>query len=112
MNRRAFVVLLPVGLADCAAGSGKIGLGGLPPPALRSHTVDDLDVTAPRSFVVSKSDICFFDADIVWRGEPARDRHAQVDAIFEAGIGQGGGEGGSHPGRRSELARRGRSAAL
>jgi hypothetical protein len=89
MNRRTFLVLLPTGLAACAAGSGTTGPEGVPPPALRSYNVVDLDVTVPRSLVVSEADIYYPDADIVWRGDPPGDRHAQVEAIFEAGMGRG-----------------------
>jgi len=89
MNRRSFLFLLPVGLAACAEVSGTTDLGGLPPPALRSYDVVDLDVTVPRSLVVSEEDIYYPDADIVWRADPPGDRHAQVQAIFETGFGRG-----------------------
>jgi hypothetical protein len=89
MNRRSVLFLLPLGLAACAVTPGATDLGGLPPPALRSYNVVDLDVTVPRSLVVSEEDVYYPDADIVWRGDPPGDRHAQVQAIFEAGLGRG-----------------------
>lgn len=95
MDRRSFLVLVPAGLAGCAAstgrgtGNGTTGPGGRPPPALRDYSVVDLKVTVPRSLVVSEEDIYYPDADIVWRGDPPGDRHAQVAAIFETGMGRG-----------------------
>jgi hypothetical protein len=81
--------LLPVGLAACAEPLRSTSVGGMPPPALRSYNVVDLDVTVPRSLVVSEEDIYYPDADIVWRGDPPGDRYAQVQAIFETGLGRG-----------------------
>jgi hypothetical protein len=89
MNRRSFLLVMPVGLAGCAAQMGSTDLGGRPPPARRAYNIVVLDVTVPRSLVVSEENIYYPDADIVWRGEPPGDRHAQVQAIFEAGMGRG-----------------------
>lgn len=89
MNRRSFLVLAPLGLSACAAGPRTTGPKGVAPAPVRSYDVVRLDVAVPRSLVVSEEDIYYPDADIVWRGEPPGDRHAQVRAIFEEGMGRG-----------------------
>ncbi len=46
-------------------------------------------VTVPKSLRVSEANVFYPLADIVWRGEPRGDRHAQVKAILEEGLGRG-----------------------
>ncbi|MFK7879371.1 DUF6778 family protein [Roseobacter sp.] len=55
----------------------------------RSFDVTRVIVSVPRSLKVSESNRFYPPGDIVWRGDPAGDRHEQVKAIFDAAIGQG-----------------------
>ncbi|AJE47652.1 DUF6778 family protein [Celeribacter indicus] len=48
-----------------------------------------IDVSVPRSLTVSEADTIKPRADIVWHGDPAGDRHAQVGAVVEAGLARG-----------------------
>lgn len=46
------------------------------------YTVRAVRVTVPEDLRVSESRLYYPIADIVWRGDPPGDRHAQVQAIF------------------------------
>lgn len=46
------------------------------------YNVADLRISVPRDLRVSEANLFYPVADIVWRGEPRGDRHAQVQAIF------------------------------
>ncbi|OSQ50733.1 DUF6778 family protein [Marivita geojedonensis] len=48
--------------------------------------VESFTVSVPRSLKVNERNLYYPRGDIVWRGEPRGDRHAQVKAIFEAGL--------------------------
>lgn len=50
-------------------------------PATRWN-VRDVRVTVPDTLTVSEANLFYPMADIVWRGEPPGDRHAQVQAII------------------------------
>lgn len=54
-------------------------------PALR---VSQINVVIPESLRVSEANRYYPSGDIVWRGDPIGDRHAQVKAIFEAALQQ------------------------
>jgi hypothetical protein len=56
---------------------------GFAPPDVR---VESFTVSVPRSLKVNERNRYYPQGDIVWRGEPMGDRHAQVKAIFEAGL--------------------------
>ena len=53
------------------------------PPDVR---IESFTVTVPRSLTVNERNLYYPVGDIVWRGEPHGDRHAQVKAMFEAGL--------------------------
>lgn len=60
--------------------------------------VTAVDVSAPRTLVVSEEEVFLPKADIVWREDPAGDRYSQVEAIMETAIRQGAeGLKGSRP---------------
>jgi hypothetical protein len=86
IGRRAFVFMLPLGLAACAAPYRDVDIGGVPAPSVRDYDVVSLSVTVPRDLVVSEENVYYPSADIVWRGEPFGDRYAQVQRIFEDGM--------------------------
>lgn len=48
--------------------------------------IESFTVNVPRSLKVNERNLYYPIGDIVWRGEPRGDRHAQVKAIFEAGL--------------------------
>ncbi len=51
--------------------------------------VTDVEVSAPRTLVVSEEEVYIPKADIVWREDPVGDRYSQVEAIMEAAIREG-----------------------
>ncbi len=86
-------VLVALFLVGCSPEAGPLGQKGTARPVdvtrLPSMRVVGLDITVPRSLVVSEADSYKPVADIVWRGDPYGDRYEQVKAIFEEGIGRG-----------------------
>lgn len=52
-------------------------------------TVNRVQVNVPRSLRASEANRYFPSGDIVWRGDPRGDRHAQVQAIFEDAMTRG-----------------------
>jgi hypothetical protein len=57
--------------------------------ASRSYTVQDVRVVVPQSLRVSEANGYYPITDIVWRGDPIGDRHAQVAALFETAAARG-----------------------
>lgn len=53
------------------------------------YTVQAVRVTVPRTLKVSEANMFFPIADIVWRGDPRGDRHAQVEALMTAALTEG-----------------------
>ena len=49
----------------------------------QSMRVSAINVRVPNTLKVSEANVYYPRADIVWRGEPIGDRHAQIKAIFE-----------------------------
>lgn len=49
----------------------------------RNYTVSNVEVVVPRSLEVSERNGYYPVADIVWRGDPLGDRHAQIEEIFQ-----------------------------
>ncbi|MCY4334292.1 MAG: hypothetical protein OXC60_06420 [Litoreibacter sp.] len=91
-------------LASCAvltacSGSDQVTRGsGLNPETLvqsdmreasKTWNVKDVRVTAPKSLKVSEANLYYPWADIVWRGEPFGNRHAQVERILDFGLTRG-----------------------
>jgi len=56
------------------------------PQAMR---VTAINVRVPRTLKVSEANVFYPRADIVWRGDPIGDRHAQIQSIFETAFAQG-----------------------
>ena len=54
-----------------------------------SLDVQEIRVNVPRTLTVSEANLYYPGGDIVWREDPIGDRHAQVQAIFEAGLNKG-----------------------
>lgn len=55
----------------------------------RPLDVQRVNVIVPETLVVSEANSYYPSGDIVWRGDPAGDRHAQVKAIFENAMTRG-----------------------
>lgn len=54
-------------------------------PSLR---ISEINVAVPESLKVSEANRYYPSGDIVWRGDPIGNRHAQVKAIFETALQQ------------------------
>lgn len=97
---------LAAGLAACgapdlatrqlAAGTGTLTAadmaGDLPVNdeiLIAQYAVKEVRVSVPRDLTVSEANLYYPVADIVWRGEPRGDRHAQVQAIVEEAMAKG-----------------------
>ena len=72
-------------LVGCAPpGEMTITSRDVAPVVMRSqYDVKAVQISVPASLVVSEANLIYPRADIVWRGDPPGDRHAQVKAIFE-----------------------------
>lgn len=58
-------------------------------PAPHSLDIQEVRVVVPETLRVSEANMYYPGGDIVWRGDPAGDRHEQVKAIFETAMQQG-----------------------
>lgn len=90
---------LGFGMSACGPGDA-VTRGAMPPSALSVATksaapvvamtaqydVQDIRVSVPQSLRVSEANMFYPVADIVWRGDPRGDRHAQVKGIIEDGL--------------------------
>lgn len=55
----------------------------------QSMRVTAINVRVPSNLKVSEANVYYPRADIVWRGDPIGDRHAQIQSIFETAFAQG-----------------------
>ncbi|MGJ8615586.1 MAG: DUF6778 family protein [Sulfitobacter sp.] len=55
----------------------------------QSMHVTEINVLVPRSLKVSEANVFYPRADIVWRGDPIGNRHAQIQSIFETSFATG-----------------------
>ena len=66
--------------------------------SLSSLQIVDINITVPETLAVSEENSYYPSGDIVWRGEPAGNRHQQIEAIFQEGLSSGVANlGGSVP---------------
>lgn len=70
---------------ESTAGIGAVVQSARPAVA-QPVRVTALTVSVPQSLKVSEANVYYPAGDIVWRGEPRGDRHAQVGAIFEESL--------------------------
>lgn len=90
--RAPAMLAMALALGACAAPATR---QTYEPPGIDMSTrgtefhVSVLEVRVPESLRVSEANSYFPIADIVWRGDPMGDRHAQVKALLEEGIGRG-----------------------
>lgn len=102
-----FILLAAVGLSACAQGdvatrgpaaeagltlatqSGRAAPLSMPAAAVQGPLrIESVQVVVPRSLEVSEANSFYPMADIVWRGDPPGDRHAQIAAIVETAAAQ------------------------
>lgn len=112
MPRSVIAVALALGLSACVSANppASRNAGPMPPdlavststqsapvePAARTvlqaqYDVQAVRIAVPRSLKVSEANTFKPRADIVWRGEPRGDRHAQVAGILEEAMAKGTG---------------------
>ncbi|MGA9411247.1 MAG: DUF6778 family protein [Roseobacter sp.] len=60
--------------------------------AMPSFRVEEINVLVPSALIVSEENVYYPRGDIVWRGDPYGDRHAQVKAIFDDALARGTAE--------------------
>lgn len=83
--------LLVLGVSACATPematrNTPLDVAGLASGAVQvqqAYNVVRFDVDVPRQLEASEANLFYPVADIVWRGDPVGDRHAQVAALFE-----------------------------
>jgi len=75
------------GLSNDALTLASRGTGSIPNSGARVvaplYTITDIRIDVPRTLRVSEANVYYPMADIVWRGDPLGDRHAQLTAIFQ-----------------------------
>lgn len=86
----ALMTSLALGLAACGTvetSSRDIPLDspllGSPVETVRDYALTDVRVTASRDLIVSERNGYYPFAQIVWRGDPVGDRHAQIETLFD-----------------------------
>ena len=78
---------MPVPLTEASSASGSQIAGKI---VMRGqYDVQAIHVTVPRSLTTSEANSFHPNVEIVWRGEPLGDRHAQVLAIFNDAMARG-----------------------
>lgn len=83
-------LILATGLAACAtpdtvSRNAPLEAQGLSAPdeqIIRNYDVTSIEVNVSRDLRASESNGYYPVADIVWRGDPVGDRHAQIEQIF------------------------------
>lgn len=92
----AFGLVLALGLAGCAQWNTEYTQ--VEAAQASQWRVRDVTVSVPETLTTSDENSPIPSADIVWQGEPAGDRRAQVAAILREGITAGStGLGGKQP---------------
>ncbi|MFV0514117.1 MAG: DUF6778 family protein [Jhaorihella sp.] len=85
---------IPAGAAPRSDRTPALAAPGAPMPsgpiaAGAPVSVNSVTVRVPRSLKVSERNSYLPRGDIVWRGDPMGDRHAQVQKIFQDALGRG-----------------------
>lgn len=76
LGTNSVVITTPAALQAIDAGTSPV-------------TVNSVTIRVPRSLKVSEANRYIPRGDIVWRGDPMGDRHAQVQAIFQTAMQKG-----------------------
>lgn len=97
MTRAIFLILGFLAITGCTRIDTNFGMASTPLETSRAavaaspYNVRKINVDVPRSLSVSEANAYFPRADIVWRGDPFGDRHAQVARIMQSGLEKGTG---------------------
>lgn len=100
LTRRLALLGLSASLISACVGGGTFRTDYTPVPAevARSWRLAEVQVSVPKTLVVSEAKALLPTADIVWREDPLGDRHQQVGRIVESAILRGAqGLRGSRP---------------
>jgi len=91
VTRRVLLLGLSAAFVSGCVGGGTFETAYSPvsPDVSRAWRLSDVRVNVPKSLVVSEAKTLLPDADIVWREDPAGDRHEQVARIMDAAITRG-----------------------
>jgi hypothetical protein len=91
MRNRILAAVFPAAffIAGCAGSLSTDYAEGIAPETSRDWRVSEVRAIAFDSRSVSEDNVLVPMADIVWHGEPAGDRRAQVAAIVAEGVRQG-----------------------
>lgn len=76
-------------LSACGAAPDETVAPGAVAEAPIALNIASINVNVPRTLKVSEKNRYYPGGDIVWRGDPAGDRHAQVEAIFRDAMARG-----------------------
>lgn len=92
--RTAAALALGLGVSACATAPGqtvsRAAIVEAPQPAATmAFDIKSVRVSVPETLQVSEANSYYPAGDIVWRGDPAGDRHAQVRAIFDEAMARG-----------------------
>lgn len=91
--RFILVAVAALGLQACTTLDTATRAVTMDSPVLSTRSVafavKDVRVSVPETLSVSEANLFYPHGDIVWRGEPRGDRHAQVAAMFETGMKRG-----------------------
>ncbi|NEX47192.1 DUF6778 family protein [Pseudotabrizicola algicola] len=71
------------------ASQGRIEATGPRQVLAAQYDVEDIRISVPSKLRVSEANVFYPVADIVWRGEPMGNRHAQVMSIFKEAMDRG-----------------------
>lgn len=86
-------MIMGLSVAGCSAPETATRNAPLDTPtatvAAPAYAIQEIRVSVPKTLKVSEANRYYPGGDIVWREDPAGDRHAQVKAIFEAAMMQG-----------------------
>ena len=90
--RTGLILALGLGLSACGAIDTATRNAPMDMPQMAvsapSVQVQSYNIKVSRGLRVSEANLYYPMGDIVWRGEPMGDRHAQVAGIFENSIKQ------------------------
>ncbi|WP_238366160.1 DUF6778 family protein [Mesobacterium pallidum] len=90
LRTTATILGMALALAACGSAPQTVSRNAAPEEVAAFETpplrIASYHVSVPRSLAATEAESFFPSADIVWKGDPAGDRHQQVAAIFEDGI--------------------------
>ncbi len=94
MMRFALAMMAVLGMSSCGmvTAERRPYVDPVTEAAMAPYAVNVVNISVPRTLVVSEADTLYPTADIVWRGELGGDRHAQVGAVIGDAVALGTGD--------------------